>query len=166
MSALPAYQLAARERGDHNELLRASRDRALILLGFWRAFRSEVLASMRIEEVEAVRGRGLTCTPDRTKTTSEEDGAEPHFPALSRLCPVNAYLDWIELSGRTSDPVFPGIRRWRNVSEAHMTPQPIIPLLRRILAGAGNAEARSFPSHSPRRGFADGPAPTAAISKS
>lgn len=165
-SALAAYQFAARERGDRNELLRALRDRALILLGFRRPFRSEVLASMRIEEVEAVRGRGLTCRPDRTKTTGEEDGAELHGTALSRLCPVNAYLDWIELSGRTSDPVIPGIHRWRNVSEAQMTPQPIIPLLRRILAGAGNVEARSYSSHSLRRGFADGPVPTAGISRS
>lgn len=153
-SALAATQSAAHERGDRKAVLRAARDRALILLGFWRAFRSEELASMRVEEVEAVRGQGLTCRPRRTKTTDEEDGAEFHCPALSRLCPVDAYLDWIELSGRAAGPAFPGIDRWGNLSDKHMTPQSILPLLRRILAGAGNAEARSYSSHSLRRGFA------------
>lgn len=152
--ALAATQSAARDRADRKAVLRTGRDRALLLLGFWRAFRSDELASMRIEEVEALRGHGLTCRPGRTKTTDEADGAEFHCPALSRLCPVDAYLDWIELSGLTSGPVFPGIDRWGNVSDTHMTTQSILPLLRRILAGAGNAEARSYSSHSLRRGFA------------
>lgn len=153
-NALAGTQSAARERGDGKALLSAARDRALILLGFWRAFRSEELASMRVEEVEAVRGQGLTCRPRRTKTMDEEDGAEFHCPALSKLCPVDAYLDWIELSGRATGPVFSGIDRWGNVSDTHMTPQAILPLLRRIIAGAGNEEARSYSSHSLRRGFA------------
>jgi integrase len=63
-------------------------------------------------------------------------------------------LDWIGMSGRVAGPVFSGIDRWGNVSDTHMTPQSILPLLRRILAGAGNEEARSYSSHSLRRGFA------------
>jgi integrase len=152
--SLLAQQAAARSQGRHNDLLRASRDRALVLLGFWRAFRSDELASMRIEEVEAVRGQGLTCRPGRTKTTDEEDDASFHCPALSRLCPVDAYLDWIELSGRTSGPVFPAIDRWGNVSDTHMVTQAVLPLLRRVLAAAGTAQAKSYSSHSLRRGFA------------
>lgn len=153
-TALLAALAAARDQGKLKDVLRASRDRALVLLGFWRAFRSEELASMRIEEVEAVRGQGLTCRPGRTKTTDEDDGAAFHCPALSRLCPVDAYLDWIELSGRKSGPVFPAIDRWGNISEAHLATEAVLPLLRRILDGAGAADAGSYSTHSMRRGFA------------
>jgi integrase len=147
-------QASAREHGRQAELLRRSRDRALLLLGFWRAFRSDELANMRIEEVQAQRGKGLTCRPRKTKTTDEGEDSAFHCPALSRLCPVDAYLDWIELSGRKAGPVFAGIDRWGNLSNEHMMPKAVLPLLRRILHQAGAEEAASYSSHSLRRGFA------------
>ena len=152
--ALSASQCAARDAGRQTDVMRAGRDRALVLLGFWRAFRSDELANMRIEEIEAVRGQGLTCRPGRTKTTDEEEDKAFHCPALSRLCPVDAYLDWIALTGRKSGPVFPALDRWGNLSNEHMTTQSILPLLRRILHAAGVADAKSYSSHSLRRGFA------------
>jgi site-specific recombinase XerD len=148
-------QASAREHGRQAEQLRRSRDRAMLLLGFWRAFRSDELASMRIEEVQAQRGKGLTCRPRKTKTTDEGEDRAFHCPALSRLCPVDAYLDWIELSGRKIGPVFPGIDRWGNVSEEHMLSKTVLPLLRRILHEAGAEEAATYSSHSLRRGFAN-----------
>jgi hypothetical protein len=79
-------QASASKQGRRTEQLRLSRDRSLLLLGFWRAFRADELANMRIEEVVAVRGKGLTCRPRRTKTTGEDDDRAFHCPALSRLC--------------------------------------------------------------------------------
>jgi len=67
---------------------------------------------------------------------------------------VDAYLDWLEVSGRKSGPVFPGIDRWGNISEQPMMSQAVLPLLRRILKDAGTQEAESYSSHSLRRGFA------------
>lgn len=151
---LLAAQASARQHGRHAELLRRSRDRSLLLLGFWRAFRADELASMRIEEVEAARGKGLTCRPGRTKTSDEEEGRAFHCPGLSRLCPVDAYLDWLDVSGLKSGPVYPGIDRWGNVSGQHMASQAVLPLLRRILQDAGTQDAGSYSSHSLRRGFA------------
>ncbi|OWQ48137.1 tyrosine-type recombinase/integrase [Roseateles noduli] len=147
-------QVAAVESGRRAEALRRARDRSLLLLGFWRAFRSDELARMRIEEVRAVRGQGLTCRPGRTKTSDEEDDRAFRCPALSRLCPVDAYLDWLELSGRTTGPVFPGIDRWGNIAHEHMASQAVLPLLRRILKDAQVQEADTYSSHSLRRGFA------------
>lgn len=148
-------QASARKHGRKTEQLRRSRDRALLLLGFWRAFRSDELASMRIEEVQAARGKGLTCRPRKTKTTDEGEDRAFHCPSLSRLCPVDAYLDWIELSGLKTGPVFPGIDRWGRVSGEHMAGKAVLPLLRRILHEAGAEEAASYSSHSLRRGFAN-----------
>jgi integrase len=147
-------QASALEQGRGTEQLRRSRDRSLLLLGFWRAFRADELANMRVEEVVAVRGTGLTCRPGRTKTTDEEEGRAFHCPALSRLCPVDAYLDWLEVSGLKAGPVFPAIDRWGNVSDQPMKSQAVLPLLRRILKDAGTEEADSYSSHSLRRGFA------------
>jgi len=147
-------QASALEQGRRTEQLRRSRDRSLLLLGFWRAFRADELANMRVEEVVAVRGTGLTCRPGRTKTTDEEEGRAFHCPALSRLCPVDAYLDWLEVSGLKAGPVFPAIDRWGNVSDQPMKSQAVLPLLRRILKDAGTEEADSYSSHSLRRGFA------------
>ncbi|HEY4084118.1 MAG TPA: tyrosine-type recombinase/integrase [Burkholderiaceae bacterium] len=147
-------QAAAQRDGRTAELLRHNRDRSLLLLGFWRAFRADELASMRIEEVEAIRGHALVCRPGRTKTTGEDDERAFHCPALSRLCPVDAYLDWIELSGRTSGPVYPAIDQWGHISHNAMAPSALIPVLRRILKDAGVPEADSYSSHSLRRGFA------------
>lgn len=149
-----AAQRSAQEQGRHADALRNARDRSLLLLGFWRAFRADELANMRVEEVQADRGKGLTCRPGRTKTTDEDDDRAFHCPALSRLCPVDAYLDWLALSGRTAGPAFPGIDRWGNISHQHMASQAVLPLLRRILANAGIAEASTYSSHSLRRGFA------------
>lgn len=152
--SLLAARYAARDKGDAAGELRASRDRSLVLLGFWRAFRSDELANMRIEDVQAERGRGLTWQPPRTKTTDAEDGTTFYCPALSRLCPVDAYLDWLSLYGKAEGPVFPGIDRWGNVSREPLVTQAVLPLLRRILESAGTAQARTYSSHSLRRGFA------------
>lgn len=148
-------QASALKNGRRTESLRRSRDRALLLLGFWRAFRSDELANMRIEEVEAQRGKGLTCRPRKTKTTGEGEDRAFHCPALSRLCPVDAYLDWMELSGLKTGPAFPGIDRWGHMSGDHMLSNAVLPLLRRILHEAGAEEAASYSSHSLRRGFAN-----------
>ena len=145
---------SALEGGRRVQALRHGRDRSLLLLGFWRAFRADELANMRIEEVQAVRGQSLTCRPGRTKTSHEDDARAFRCPALSRLCPVDAFLDWIELSGRTTGPVYPGIDRWGNISRIHMASQAVLPLLRRILKEAGVLEADTYYSHSLRRGFA------------
>jgi len=153
-SWLQEAQATALLKGRHAEALRRARDRSVLLLGFWRAFRSDELANMRIEEIEAVRGDGLTCRPGRTKTTDVDDDRVFHCPALSRLCPVDAYLNWIELSGRTAGPVYPAISRWGKLSDRHMATESVLPLLRRILREAGADEADTYSSHSLRRGFA------------
>lgn len=80
---LLAFQATAGELGRKTEVLRRARDRSLLLLGFWRAFRADELTSMRIEEVEARRGVGWTWRPRRTKTVAEGEDREFTCPALS-----------------------------------------------------------------------------------
>ena len=126
----------------------------LILLGFWRGFRSDELANLRIECIEIKPGEGLTCFLPRSKGDRNLEGRSYSCPALSQLCPVEAVENWLVLSKLTAGPLFRKIDRWGHLSEAELTPSSIIPMLRALLSQAGVADSESFSSHSLRRGFA------------
>ena len=140
--------------GDHPGLLRHTRNRSLMLLGFWRGFRSDELANLRIEFIEIKPGEGLTCFLPRSKGDRDLEGRSFSCPALSRLCPVEAVEDWLALSKLTAGPLFRKIDRWGHLSEAELTPSSIIPMLRKLLSQAGVTDAEAFSSHSLRRGLA------------
>jgi len=144
----------ARQQARFADLLRHTRDKALLLIGFWRGFRSDELARLDIERIEAVAGEGMRIHLPRTKTDRCLKGSTYKTPALSRLCPVAAYLDWLAVSGLSSGPVLRGIDRWGRISEEAVNAASIIPLLRRILKSAGIDDAHLYSSHSLRRGFA------------
>jgi hypothetical protein len=69
--------------------LRADRDQTLLLLGFWRSFRSDDLCRLRIETNQLESG-GLSLFPSCSKTDREHQGRTFLVPALVRLfgCPV------------------------------------------------------------------------------
>lgn len=133
---------------------RHSRDRALVLMGFWRGFRSDELCRLRIEDIQHEPGVGLRIYLPRTKTSRGYAGVEFQLPELERLCPVKAYLDWISLAQATEGPVFPRITRWGEIGNAALHPDSIVPILRRCFVGAGLPAPDSYSGHSLRRGFA------------
>ncbi|WP_411835529.1 site-specific integrase [Pseudomonas chlororaphis subsp. aurantiaca] len=148
-------QEASQARLDDNQpaLLRARRDSALILLGFWRGFRSDELCRLQIEHVQAVAGSGISLYLPRSKSDRDNLGKTWHTPALRRLCPVQAYIEWINVAALVRGPVFRGIDRWGHLSEEGLHANSVIPLLRQALERAGVA-AEQYTSHSLRRGFA------------
>lgn len=143
----------ARSAGDQGRWLRATRDSALILLGFWRGFRSDELCRLQIEHVQARPGEGITLYLPRSKNDRENLGKTYQAPALRRLCPVQAYSEWLGASALVRGPVFRGIDRWGNLSAAGLHPNSVIPLLRQALERAG-IDGEQYTSHSLRRGFA------------
>lgn len=145
---------AARERGDHADELRHRRDRALILLGFWRGFRGDELIRMQVEHLRLVPGEGMTCFLPRSKGDRQATGTTYKVPALSRLCPVAATAEWTAAADLTQGPLFRGVDRWGRVSATPLHPNSLIPLLRRLLGAAGLSDAADYSSHSLRRGFA------------
>jgi len=134
--------------------LRLCRDRALLLLGFWRGFRGDELLRLRIEHIELVPDEGMRCFLARSKGDRLGHGCIYSVPMLSRLCPVRAYRAWIELSGLTGGPVFRRIDRWGQVAATGIHANSLIPLLRKLFAQAGLSAPENFSSHSLRRGFA------------
>lgn len=145
---------AARHRDDQPHLLRYTRDRALVLFGFWRGFRSDELIRLKLENIQILPGEGLTCYLERSKTDRNYVGREFKCPALSRLCPVTALSEWISLAELHTGPVFRKIDRWGHLGEDSLVSTSVIPILRNLFTSVGLVSAQEYSSHSLRRGFA------------
>ena len=143
------------QRQQHGKAMRLKRDRALLLLGFWRGFRGDELLAMLVENVDLRPGSGMTWSLSRTKTDRGLKGTDFSMPALSRLCPVAAYEDWTTSAGLSEGSVFRSIDRWGHVCPGGLHPNSLIPLLRRLFEEAGVSEPETFSAHSLRRGFAN-----------
>lgn len=141
--------------GDRAARLRHARDKALLLLGFWRGFRGDELTRLHVQFVQADPLRGLTCFLPFTKGDRVAQGTTFHAPALQALCPTQAYLDWIDLSGITEGPVLRGVDRWGNVGEDGMHINSLSKVMRTLFSSAGLDAPEEFSGHSLRRGFAN-----------
>ncbi len=144
---------SALKADDHAALLRTRRDAALILLGFWRGFRSDELCRLRIEDLRIAPGTGMSLYLPRSKTDRDNLGREYQVPALRRLCPVRACQEWLGCSGLLQGPLFRRIDRWGNLADTPLHANSMITLLRQALQRAG-IDAQHYSSHSLRRGFA------------
>lgn len=71
------------QAADERSRLACIRNRALVLLGFWRGFRSDELSRLRIEHVTVEVGRGMTLFLPRTKGDRAQLGTTFKAPALS-----------------------------------------------------------------------------------
>lgn len=142
----------ARAQGNKQAHLKHVRDRALVLIGFWRGFRSDELSRIEIQYVQLAPGEGMSLFLPFNKTHYQ--GKTYKAPALARLCPVDAYRDWIDLSSLNNGPVFRGINRWGHIKDQGLRPESFIPLLRDLFARADIPSPESYSSHSLRRGFA------------
>lgn len=151
---LDAAVIAADQRHDRAAGLRCRRDRAMLLLGFWRGFRVDELVGLQTTDVAAVPGQGMTCFLARSKTDRQLVGTTYRVPALSRWCPVASTLDWIATAGLTEGPLFRGITRTGGIRVGSLHSNSVVPLLRRLFTRAGMASPETYSGHSLRRGFA------------
>jgi integrase len=135
------------------ERLRALRDQALILLGFWRAFRSDDLCRLRVEDISVRTGKGLDIFLGSGKSDRENQGRALSVPALKRLCPVQAYEAWLDASGLQQGPVFRAVDRWGHIAHQGLNPNSVSRLLRMAFVRSG-VDGENLSGHSLRRGFA------------
>ncbi|WP_103654271.1 site-specific integrase [Agarilytica rhodophyticola] len=134
--------------------LRLLRDRALILIGFWRAFRSDELTRIKIENIQIFPSKGMEIFIPRSKTDRSAQGKFYKAPALRQLCPLSAYQEWVDVAQLGSGPLFPAINQWGHIGERALHPASIISIIKKYCEQADIADAQSFSSHSLRRGFA------------
>lgn len=152
LDAAIADAITASDRASH---LRHQRDKALLLLGFWRGFRGDELTNLRVEHVNAIAGDGMSCFLPLTKGDRQARGTTFRAPALASLCPVDAYLSWIGLAQLSEGHVFRGIDRWGHISDSGLHINSLVPLLRAIFEAADIPLASQYSGHSLRRGFAN-----------
>ncbi|WP_338483184.1 hypothetical protein [Pseudomonas trivialis] len=108
VASLQAEAQQASNQQDQPRLLRARRDTALILLGFWRGFRSDELCRLQIEHVQATPGAGISLYLPRSKSDRDNLGKTYQTPALLRLCPVQALQ---RMAQRLGPGTRPGVSR-------------------------------------------------------
>lgn len=150
---LDNLEATARVRGNRAAVLRAKRDRSLVLLGFWCGLRSHELIQLRVEHISIVPGAGMTCfLPSRN--ASGLDGTVHWLPSLTPLCAVASTLAWKNAAKLAQGPLYRAINYLSVVSEVAWCPSNIFRLLRRILTQAGLRAPNDFTGHSLRRGFA------------
>ncbi len=143
----------AAEHNDFKSVMRHRRDIALVLIGFWRGFRGDELARLHVEHTQAEAGTGIIFYLPHTKGDRQHLGASFQTPALKKLCPVDAYINWVTVAGIARGPVFRKLDRWGNLADEGLNANSLIPMLRRIFRQAG-VPADMYSSHSMRRGFA------------
>ncbi|MBC3871701.1 site-specific integrase, partial [Undibacterium oligocarboniphilum] len=141
--------------GNRAAELRHTRDRALLLLGFWRGFRGDELTRLQVEYIEVSPGYGMSFFLPYTKGDRQNKGAKFKAPALNQFCPVAAYIAWKELAELDSGSVFRSVNRWGGVGNQGLHMDSLIPLLRTIFKDAGVADPDDYSVHSLRRGFAN-----------
>jgi len=133
----------------------ATRDRAVLLLGFAGGFRRSELAALQVADLEETEA-GLRVRVRASKTDPEAAGAEVGIPRgrHPETCPVRAVLRWVHVAGLTAGPLFCRVDRWDRVhASTGLTPEAIALILKRALERAG-LPVREFAGHSLRAGFA------------
>lgn len=145
---------AIAEAGTPAHTLRYQRDHALVLLGFWRGFRTDELMRLQVEHIRLVAGEGMTCFLPRSKGDRQNQGNTFKVPALSRLCPVTAVREWIVAAELKVGPVFRSVNRWGGIGKSSLNANSFIPLLRRAFADVDLPSPDAYSGHSLRRGFA------------
>lgn len=145
---------SSRKLNDRPKLLQYTRDRAMVLVGFWRGFRSEDLVALLAEDVDAIENEGMTIHLNRGKTDKNNEGRDLRCPALSRLCPVTAYLDWTRLADIQKGPVFQGVHVTGKVSGRALHVDSVNRIFKAFLERTGVEGSNLYSSHSLRRGFA------------
>jgi hypothetical protein len=132
--------------------MRAARDQALILLSFWRAFRADEMCRLRIER-QLRAGLGLDIFLPSGEGDRANRGRTLHMPALKRLCPVEAYGQWLDLSELVQAAMFRGIDRWGHLGDQALNANSLSRLLRQTFLHSGMS-AEGYTAHSLRCGFA------------
>ena len=140
-------------RRDRNRV-RASRNWALILIGFWGALRRSEIAELTIEDLEPTV-EGLTYHISQSKGDPYGKGQTVCIAANPRLelCPVHALAAWLRVAHITSGPIFREVTSHGTIGASAITADAIHRIVKDYVECLGlNPEL--YGAHSLRRGWA------------
>jgi integrase len=129
------------------------RDRALLLLGFFGAFRRSELVALNVSDVD-FHSEGATVIIRRSKTDQEGKGRTIGICHQARpdACPVRALGAWIQAAGIQEGPIFRKVAKSGRVAEDALTGAGVAYILKAHAAALGLHES-AISGHSLRRGF-------------
>lgn len=134
--------------------LMALRDNALILIGFFGAFRRSELVAIEWQHVTFVL-QGVKILIPRSKTDPEGIGDACAIPyGQTPLCPVMALKQWQERSGFTEGFVFRSLRHGRCDPQEGLAPKTVSNIVKHCAIQCQWPNAKYYSGHSLRRGFA------------
>lgn len=133
--------------------VRATRDRALILLGYAGAFRRSELVGLDVEDVQFTKTEMLV-TLRKSKTDQDAAGLVKHIPQISAAAidPVRAVREWLNVAQIASGPLFRACDRWGHIRAGRLNDR-VVALVVKDMATRAGLEPRQFAGHSLRAGF-------------
>lgn len=127
------------------------RDRALLLLGFYGAFRRSELVAITVADLEAVP-EGLRVWLRHSKTDQYGAGRAVPVPFTHTHCPVAAVRAWLDAAGITGGAVLRSVGRRGLIGSGGMSTEAVAQIIKRYATAAG-LDAAEFAGHSLRSGF-------------
>ncbi|KMO85365.1 integrase [Megasphaera cerevisiae DSM 20462] len=134
--------------------LQQTRDKAILLIGFYGAMRRSELAGLDIEDLQFTR-LGLLITLRKSKTDQYDQGQLIAIPYVQNkeVCAVTALKNWLTLSDISSGPVFRGFTRGHTIRKTRISDKTIA-LIVKHYAGLMGMDPKDYGAHSLRHGFA------------
>jgi len=148
---VPNLRAMVQELGED---LLATRDRAILLVGFAGAFRRSELIGLNVADVEFTND-GLVITLQRSKTDQEGHGRRVGIPygGSPLTCPVRALRAWLTAANITEGPVFRAVGRWNQVGRRRLNDRAVARLVKKYTSLIG-LDSSCYSGHSLRSGFA------------
>jgi site-specific recombinase XerD len=130
------------------------RDRALLTMGWWGAFRRSELVALTCEDITRCTD-GLTVQLRRSKNDQEGHGQAKGVPYARepKLCAVRALDAWLAGASITTGPLFRSVDQAGRVSDRALCDRSVADIVKRTAGRAGLDPAR-VAGHSLRAGFA------------
>jgi len=131
-----------------------TRDRLMILLGYWGAFRRSELVALNYEDV-TLTSKGLMVRVVKGKTDQKGRGMTKPITAnrSKRICPVEAWKAWIALRGAAPGAVFVQTRRHNVILPGKRITAQVVALVVKRNAAGQDLNPEAFAAHSLRSGF-------------
>jgi len=129
------------------------RDIALLLTGFFGAFRRSELVAIEISDL-VWEPEGIIIRLPRSKTDQQATGLARALPFGSQgCCPATAIKAWTEAARITDGPLFRPINRWDQVQSKHLNAGAVNDLLKTLGSACQFDFVPDLSSHSFRRGL-------------
>jgi integrase len=129
------------------------RDIALLLTGFFGAFRRSELVAIQVSDL-IWEPEGLIVRLVRSKTDQEADGLMRALPfGDATVCPAQALKNWLEIAEIVDGPVFRPVNRWDQIQPKALAASAINDFLKTLGKACQFDFVPELSSHSFRRGL-------------